>query len=45
MADLGRALQAALFTAATTIDLWRDAAIVVLAGIVMCWFAAEANGS
>lgn len=46
MADLARALQAALFTAATTLDLWRDAAIVVLAGIVIgaLWFYAEATG-
>lgn len=47
MADFLRAVQAALFTAATTIDLWRDTAIVVLAGIVigaLC-YVAEASGS
>lgn len=47
MADLLRALQAALFTAASTVHLWRDAAIFVLAAIVIgaCWVAAEAHGS
>lgn len=47
MADLARALQAALFAAATTVHLWRDAAIVVLAALVIgaLWFYAEASGS
>lgn len=46
VADLLRALQAALFTAASTVHLWRDAAIFVLAAIVIgaLWFYAEASG-
>lgn len=47
MGDLARALQAALFTAATTMELWSDVAIVVLAALVIgaLWFYAEASGS
>lgn len=47
MADLLRQVQAALYTAATTIDVWRDTAIMLLAGIVIgaLWYAAEATGS
>lgn len=47
MADLLRAVQAALFTAATTIDLWRDVAIVILAGIVIgaLFYVAETSAS
>ena len=35
MTDLLRQLQAVLLTAATTIDLWRDVAIAVLAIIAI----------
>lgn len=47
MPELARQVQALVLAVATSVDLWRDAAIVVLAGVVIgcLWFYAEAIGS
>jgi hypothetical protein len=46
MAEILRQVQALLFTAASTVHIWRDAAIACLAGVViLClwlWFEAQA---
>jgi hypothetical protein len=45
VADVLRGLQSVLLAAATTVHVWRDVAIMVLAGIVIgcLWLYAEAT--
>jgi hypothetical protein len=45
MAELLRQVQAVLLTAATTIDVWRDGAIAVLAGVVIACLYVVVEGS